>query len=350
MEVAMLTGVLTSKDSFFWAGGITFILDLLPYLSRKFEITLYAAGKRKERFEIGSVEVNIVPGIKIPKIEKALLPPLHITPDVMLFLEYSAPLSRNSGKRNLCIFHHLAQPFMNENPEAFRRYFGISGLAFARLENFVLRRVKRKVEMALLVSPVTERYLRQAGFDTLIVGNGIEVKRYRKKRKENFAIYIGRLVNYKRVEMAMELAKRVGIPLKVVGKGPMREELEKRAGENVEFLGYVDEEEKVELLSKAKYLFNFSAFEGFNLTLVEAMASGAIPVVSRNRAHEFVFSGRKVGILAGNLEEAERGVKTLEEEKRLRERMVREGRKLVEEKWNAKKIAREYERIIEGKI
>jgi Glycosyltransferase len=95
--------------------------------------------------------------------------------------------------------------------------------------------------------------------------------------RESFILSLGRLVPYKRVDLAIRAAERLGIRLIVAGDGPERSKLEAIAGSNTEFLGAVSEEQAGDLLSRCS-AFMFCAEEDFGIAPVEANAHGA-PVV-----------------------------------------------------------------------
>ena len=61
----------------------------------------------------------------------------------------------------------------------------------------------------------------------------------------------GRMVPYKRFDLLVAAFNRLGVPLKLFGDGPAREELENMAKPNIEFLGRVDDNEKQRLLRGA---------------------------------------------------------------------------------------------------
>lgn len=92
-------------------------------------------------------------------------------------------------------------------------------------------------------------------------------------------VYVGRLCGHKRVDEVVEaFADMPDRELLIAGKGPARDELERKAADNVEFLGYVSEERKRELLAGA-YGFIFpGANEDFGIAPIEAMAAGT-PVI-----------------------------------------------------------------------
>lgn len=87
-------------------------------------------------------------------------------------------------------------------------------------------------------------------------------------------LYLGRLAGHKRVGEAVEAFSGRDEELVVAGEGPERERLERDAGDNVTFLGFVDEEEKADLYSAAKALVYPPQSEDFGMVPVEAMAAG----------------------------------------------------------------------------
>jgi glycosyltransferase involved in cell wall biosynthesis len=101
------------------------------------------------------------------------------------------------------------------------------------------------------------------------------------ERREPFMLHLGRLVPYKRVDLAVTAAERLGVRLVVAGDGPERERLERLAGPNTSFVGEVSEREASELLSTCA-AFVFCAEEDFGIAPVEANAHGA-PVVGFGR-------------------------------------------------------------------
>jgi len=96
-----------------------------------------------------------------------------------------------------------------------------------------------------------------------------------------YFLVLSRLVAYKHVELAVQAFTRLGLPLKVAGDGPLREQLEAMAGPTVEFLGYPEDEEIPGLMAGALALI-FPGEEDFGIVPVEAMAAGR-PVIGLGR-------------------------------------------------------------------
>ena len=68
---------------------------------------------------------------------------------------------------------------------------------------------------------------------------------------EPFCLIVSALVPYKRVDVAIAAARRVRMPLKIVGEGPERARLEASAGPGVEFLGRLPDEQVRDLYRRA---------------------------------------------------------------------------------------------------
>lgn len=94
----------------------------------------------------------------------------------------------------------------------------------------------------------------------------------------DFLLTLGRLVPYKRVDLAIRAAERLRVPLVVAGDGPERRRLEALAGPYTTFLGRISDEEAIRLFSRCR-AFLFCAREDFGIAPVEANGYGA-PVVA----------------------------------------------------------------------
>jgi glycosyltransferase involved in cell wall biosynthesis len=184
-----------------------------------------------------------------------------------------------------------------------------------------------------------------------VTGNGIEIEKYTySEEKQQVIVVLGRLVSYKRVDMAIEIFKRVkekvpDVELIIVGDGPDRKRLMELArGENVKFTGFVPEQEKLRILRRAKVLLSCSEFEGFGIVPIEALACGAIPVVSDIPAHREVIGEH--GILFKETSEATRSICNLLTEEEKRRKLAKKGRKYVEVTFTWQKVCDRFMKMI----
>jgi glycosyltransferase involved in cell wall biosynthesis len=96
-------------------------------------------------------------------------------------------------------------------------------------------------------------------------------------RKDYLAV-VGAQVGYKNTALAVDLATREDLDLKVVGSGPAVNALKKHAGPTVSFVGHVSNEELREVYREAKGLL-FCGVEDFGIVPAEAISCGC-PVVA----------------------------------------------------------------------
>jgi glycosyltransferase involved in cell wall biosynthesis len=111
-----------------------------------------------------------------------------------------------------------------------------------------------------------------------------------------YFLVAGRLVAYKRPEVAIRAAAIAGVPLVVAGNGPMLEGLRREAGHDVRFVVAPSRDELRGLYRGARALVN-PGIEDFGMMMVEAQACGT-PVLAYGKggATEVVADGRS-GIL-----------------------------------------------------
>ncbi len=121
-----------------------------------------------------------------------------------------------------------------------------------------------------------------------VIHHGIDLSKYRfHGRKQPYLSFLGRLVPIKGAHLAIRVARRAGLKLKIAGEiqPPFRDYYEREIepeidGDSVEYVGEVDLERKNELVGNSKaLLFPVLWEEPFGLVAVEAMACGT-PVVA----------------------------------------------------------------------
>ncbi|SNS94014.1 Glycosyltransferase involved in cell wall bisynthesis [Sphingomonas laterariae] len=98
---------------------------------------------------------------------------------------------------------------------------------------------------------------------------------------DDYYLWVGQLVPYKRPDLAVEAFSKAGLPLLMVGDGPMAKRLRASAGPNVRFIDRMDFAALRRAYARARALV-FTAEEDFGIVPVEAMASGR-PVLAFGR-------------------------------------------------------------------
>ena len=144
---------------------------------------------------------------------------------------------------------------------------------------------------------VADRISRSYGREAKVIYPPVDVDRFSPVRGERrYYLAGGRLVRYKRLDLAIQAANRCRFPLVVFGDGPERARLERLAGPTVTFIGSVSTKQLAALLGQTR-AFLFPGVEDFGILPVEVQASGR-PVIAlaKGGALETVRSG-ETGLL-----------------------------------------------------
>src|ERR1700722_2435817 len=97
-------------------------------------------------------------------------------------------------------------------------------------------------------------------------------------QRGGYDIAVGRLVEYKRFDLAIAACTKLGRHLKIIGSGPPERGLRRMAGPSVEFLGPVSDAELRKNLAGCRALL-FPGEEDFGIVPVEAQSFGR-PVIA----------------------------------------------------------------------
>lgn len=117
------------------------------------------------------------------------------------------------------------------------------------------------------------------GRDSVVIYPPVDTERFQPTTETgDYFLIVSRLIPYKRVDLAVQAATRLGLPLKVAGKGRDLDRLQAMAGPTVEFLGYVPDNALPELMARCKALL-FPGLEDFGIVPVQAQAAGR-PVIA----------------------------------------------------------------------
>lgn len=129
-----------------------------------------------------------------------------------------------------------------------------------------------------------ERFYRQPC--PKVIYPGVDVDKFADVRRtgdDAGLVLWSRLIPYKRFDLVIDAARRLGIPAQIVGEGPHRAALEARAegDPNIHFHGRLPDAELKKILARARAVV-FPAYEDFGIVPVEAMSAG-VPVVVLDR-------------------------------------------------------------------
>jgi len=162
-----------------------------------------------------------------------------------------------------------------------------------------------------------------------------------------YLAFLGRISPEKRVDRAIEIARRAGLPLKIAAKVDKadqeyfeREIKSLLAQPHVEFIGEVNEEQKNDFLGNAiALLFPIDWCEPFGLVMIEAMACGTPVIAFRRGSVEEVMVPGRSGFICDTVEEA---VEAMDQIKQLDRAQCR---RVFEERYTVSRMARDYAEI-----
>jgi glycosyltransferase involved in cell wall biosynthesis len=167
-----------------------------------------------------------------------------------------------------------------------------------------LRRIRRwdraasaRVDSYIAISDLSrERIKRYYGRDARVVHPPVETERFSVGEAGDALLVVSEIVQHKRLDVALEAARRAHAPIRVVGSGPAHEAL-RSAYPEAEFLGRMSDHDLAALYASARAVV-VPSMEEFGITAVEAQASGR-PVIAAasGGALETVLDG-KTGLLA----------------------------------------------------
>jgi glycosyltransferase involved in cell wall biosynthesis len=182
------------------------------------------------------------------------------------------------------------------------------------------------------------------------IHHGIKMTHYRYvARKQDYLAFLGRMAPVKGPHLAIEVARKAGIPLKLAGEvQPMFQDYWQSMvephidGRTVEFLGEATQDVKNELLGNASaLLFPIQWDEPFGLVMIEAMACGTPVLAFRGGAvAEIVQDGVNGWICrdTDDMEQRARGLRI----------SPQQCRAYVERCFSVERMTRDYEQLYQG--
>ena len=156
-----------------------------------------------------------------------------------------------------------------------------SVLAYWEAMKWNRQRLEASTDIFLSPSSFLAKKMKQGGFDKSkihILCNFIDVEKTirREYNKQDYYCFIGRLSHEKGVATLVEAARQLSYKLKIIGGGPLLDELKTLAtGTDIEFLGYKQWPEIKELVGCARFCIIPSEwYENNPLSVIEAQCLG----------------------------------------------------------------------------
>ncbi|MEZ4553474.1 MAG: glycosyltransferase family 4 protein [Dehalococcoidia bacterium] len=218
-----------------------------------------------------------------------------------------------------------------------------------RLDHAELRPLYREFAdiPVVSVSRDQQRPLPQAKWAGAVL-HGLPEHLYRRGEGHGgYLAFLGRISPEKRPDRAIEIARRIGIPLRIAAKVGVADRpyfhqvIEPQLADPlIEFIGEIGEAEKQDFLGNARaLLFPIDWAEPFGMVMIEAMACGTPVVAYRSGAVPEVIAQGVSGFIVDNLDDAVRAAAAACALDRSRARHA------FEERFTARRMALDYLRV-----
>lgn len=261
----------------FSGGGERILLEIIERLKRYHKVTVITSGN---------------PEIK----EFRKIKTVRISTHRILFNIFSIPILLAYDKRHHILIgntYHAAIPtalasFLLKKPSVCIAH-GAYGKKWLKMRGILspiaifLEKIIFKLPFSyfLFFSDFARESAAKLGADTkrmIVILPGINVNRFKKRKKKSFVLFVGRLERQKGIDTVIETAKRLPhIKFILVGKKTQYGKL-KMFPSNVEWKGFMTDKMLIKLYEEALVFFLPSVAETLGYSILEAMAAGCAVV------------------------------------------------------------------------
>lgn len=211
--------------------------------------------------------------------------------DLVLSSSHCVAKGVTTGKktRHICYCYTPMRYIWDQYGQYFNaRNSGVLAAAVMRFLKPGLRkwdvRTSRDVDHFIAISRhVSKRIRKYYQREAEVVYPPVDTKFYAPtgEKPQDFFLVVSAFAPYKRLDLAVEAFEKLGYPLKIIGDGQGWEHLRKSGAANIEFLGWLADEEVRSYYARCR-AFIFPGEEDFGITPLEAQAMGR-PVIAFGR-------------------------------------------------------------------
>lgn len=238
------------------------------------------------------------------------------------------------------------------------------------IEKLAIESADKIIAVSQMMKEDIMKYFNVSNYRIAVIHNGIDLNKWKKTPlsntlkkeygiKDDYLLFVGRPTKQKGIEYLLEATNYIdkNIQLVLCAVGADTKEYEQEIGKkiaqkkNIVWINKLLEEEKyIQLYSNALVFICPSIYEPFGIINLEAMACETPVVASAVGGIKEVVVQEKTGILVepANPKQLAEGINRLLKDKALAQKMGKEGRKRVEEKFSWTYIAQQTKTLYES--
>jgi glycosyltransferase involved in cell wall biosynthesis len=294
-------------------GGIEWIVSLLAeeLVARGHDVTLFATGDSKTSADLRYV-FDVGP---VAQMHQALPYSMHVGAAYQHIAEEA-----RAGRPYDVVHDHTAWLSLAFAPLIPTPVVHTLHGAAIEAERDFFHFVRNNADFVAISQYQTRTFTRIQITD--VVPNAVDVQSYPfSAEKDDYLLSLGRIARDKAQHLAIEVAKRAGMPLVLAGKidpGDDRAYFDEMIlphvdGQNVRFEGEVPDDRKRELFARARaFVFPIQWDEPFGLVMIEAMACGTPVIATPHGAVPEVVTDGVNGFIATSVDDMVEAVNKIE--------------------------------------
>jgi len=260
--------------------------DIFTHVYNKTNIS-----KSINNHNIKTTFINKLPFSKY--LYKYYLPLMPYALEKLDLREYDLIISSESGPSkgfiksknsyHICYCHSPMRYLYDMRNEYLKKY----NFLFKKIVNLIFNylqkwdyKTSQKIDLIIANSQfVSNRIQKYWNKNSIIINPTINFDEFFiSKNKESYYLILSELVDYKRIDIAIDAFNENGKKLYVIGSGSLLKKIKKISKNNISFFNNITDNQKVDYLSNAKALI-FPGIEDFGITPLESLASGT-PVIA----------------------------------------------------------------------
>nr|WP_321258495.1 glycosyltransferase [uncultured Pseudodesulfovibrio sp.] len=295
-------------------GGGEKVLEAICDIYPDADIYTHCLNKKSLSDAIKTHKINTTFINKLPfskKLYKLYLPFMPLALKRLDLSQYDLVISSESGPakgvvtrpgtRHIC-YCHTPMRYLWEQQDLYMKSYNVlirffMALLFPSLRRWDVASAQLPDAIVANSHAVADKIKRWWGRDSTVIHPPVDTKFFSKFLRDNpedYYLFAGRLVRYKRADLAIKACNKLGKKLFVIGEGAEEKALKSIAGPNVTFTGRITKENLAKLYSGCKALL-FPGEEDFGIVPVEVLSTGR-PVIAFHKGGALDYVNDNTGI------------------------------------------------------